>query len=35
MLFVMVCLTFAKPLMEICNRNVRVGMNDVGMEKCV
>lgn len=35
MLFVMVWLTFAKPFMEICNRNIRVGRNDVGMEKCV
>lgn len=33
--FVMACLAFAKPFVEICNRNIRVGVNDVGMEKCV
>ena len=29
------CLAFAKPFIEICNRNIRVDMNDVGMQKCV
>lgn len=35
MLFVMASLTLGKPFVEICNRNIRVGVNDVGMAKCV
>lgn len=28
-------LTFAKTFIEMCNRNIRVGINHVGMEKAI